>query len=195
LELRAEITVERFKKLKKKLKTVCERHESYKRMSLMLQEKTKDQKNDIRIRVEDNDSAEVVVKIGNYHGHDRVEINQEIDPKQTLGFARIFGAICTDGKIIERDTHELYLTDDICMSLVRAGQICYVEIEKMSEHKQIDKDKERLEKIFEDYNLNKVDEAEFNDLCKRLTNEEDISFDQFMDVEERFANKMENYIG
>ncbi len=56
------------------------------------------------------------------------------------------------------------------MVLVKAGSIAYVEIEKMSHKKNMDKNKAELLHIINSFSLKLIDNGDkFNELCDRLT--------------------------
>lgn len=194
LELRAEISVDTFEELQEALADKSQEYTKHKRLSIIFLSENEEANTDLRLRVNNLADGEVVLKTGDFHSHDRTEISQAVQPKRLKGLARIFGTLRGSGKIIERETHEYYLPDDICFSLVKAGSICYAEIEKMTNEDDKKKDRQKLEQYFNDYNLEVINKEQFDDLCGRLTEKEDISFNTFSEVASAFDEKVEKYI-
>jgi regulator of sirC expression with transglutaminase-like and TPR domain len=54
------------------------------------------------------------------------------------------------------------------ISLVAAGPIVYVELEKMSSESEVDQNNNQLKKLASRLKLKILKEREFNTLCKRL---------------------------
>ena len=85
------------------------------------------------------ENCEVVVKSGSFRAHDRIEMAQKINPEEFLGMVKIFSQFDFTVKIGERETFNYALPDDIRASLVFAGPISYIELEKMSSEADVEK--------------------------------------------------------
>ncbi len=178
LELRAEITLNQLEKiffdLNKKTKQVSQT----KRLSVMFLGKINKLNFDIRVRISLNGKAEIVVKRGDFHIHDRIENSQEITKSQFVGIVRILSLFNFKSKITERENFEFDLGNDITLVLVKAGSIAYVEIEKISNTENLEKNKSELLSIIKNFSLKLIkDDKEFNELCDRLTKHSDWVFD------------------
>ena len=138
--------------------------------------------------------AEVVVKSGLFGSHDRIEVSQKIAPEQFLGMVRIFSQFGFSLKVGERETINYALPDDIMASLVTAGSISYIELEKMSSSSSIDKDHRQVKEFSEQFGLNllKSEEA-FDELCKRLDKDVDWSFHGTDEEYDRLAKLLDRY--
>lgn len=176
LELRAEVSSMQFTGLLKKLKQQTKLISYTKRLSAMFLGKINKSNFDIRVRINSDKKSEMVVKKGDFHTHDRVESSQEINKSQFIGIVKIFSLFDFKSKITERENFVFDFGDNIYLTMVKAGNIFYAEIEKMSNEKE--KEKEKLLKIFSNLKLNFIkDEKVFNDLCNRLSTDTDWSFD------------------
>lgn len=178
LELRAEVSSMQFTGLLKKLKQQTKLISYTKRLSAMFLGKINKSNFDIRVRINSDKKSEMVVKKGDFHTHDRVESSQEINKSQFIGIVKIFSLFDFKSKITERENFVFDFGDNIYLTMVKAGNIFYAEIEKMSNEKEKEKEKEKLLKIFSNLKLNFIkDEKVFNDLCNRLSTDTDWSFD------------------
>jgi hypothetical protein len=80
-------------------------------------------------------------------------------------------------EIGERETYNYILPNNIIISLVLAGKIVYVELEKMSSVSTMNRDRNNLEGIARQLGLNILySEKEFNKLCNRLSKSVDRPF-------------------
>lgn len=177
MELRAEVSSRRFNDLLKQLNWQSKLISHTKRLSAMFLGEINKSNFDIRVRINSDKKAEVVIKKGDFHTHDRLESSQEINKDQFIGIVKIFSLFSFKSKITERENFIFDFGDNICLTMVKAGDIFYVEIEKMSNEKEKEENKEKLLKIFSDLNLKPIKEEEFNDLCNRLSNDSDWAFD------------------
>ena len=133
---------------------------------------------DIRVRISSNGKAEIVVKKGDFHVHDRIENSQEITKNQFIGIVKILVLFGFKSKVTERENFEFDLDNNITLVLVKARSIAYVEIEKMSNIKNLEKNKSELSSIVKNFDLKIIkDDKEFNKLCNRLTKYSDWVFD------------------
>lgn len=131
---------------------------------------------DIRVRTKGN-GAEIVVKKGGYNSHRRIEFSQDISRKQFIGMVRLlllFGFQC---KIGERENTIFVLPDGAEATLVKAGPMFYIEIEKLSLPKNISKAKKEVLNWFEYFDLEPIrSEKTFWRLCKKLSKVADWNF-------------------
>lgn len=176
LELRAEIPTQDKELFQNRLGEVGVLHSHTKRLSIMYFGNIGTKKLDIRVRVT-NGKCEVVVKSGSFGAHDRIEVAQKINPKEFLGMVKIFAQFGFRMKVGERETFNYALPNDIIVSLVSAGPISYIELEKMSSEIDIEKNNQLLRHLADQLGLRLLkSEKEFDALCKRLTEKVDWLF-------------------
>jgi len=176
LEWRAEILPRDYKRMRRKIEFLGSLHSHTKRLSAMFFGKIKNRKIDIRVRIT-NGKSEIVVKIGAFGSYDRIEISQDIDSSQFIGMVKIFSQFGFSVEIGERETFNYILPNNIIVSLVSAGRIAYIELEKMSSKSDLAKNNEQLKKIADQLGLKIIEsEKKFNALCKRLSETVDWSF-------------------
>lgn len=133
---------------------------------------------DVRLRVNFEGKAEIVAKKGNFHVHDRTEVSQEINKNQIVGIVRVISLFGFQSKVTERENIVFDLGNSIYLTLVKAKNIFYIEIEKMSNLKEIGADKNKLLKMLSGLKLNFIkNEEEFNEVCDRLSKHSDWFFD------------------
>ncbi|MFZ5391439.1 MAG: hypothetical protein ACOZAJ_04165, partial [Patescibacteria group bacterium] len=131
---------------------------------------------DIRVRIT-NGQSEVVVKKGALHAVDRLEVSQSITREQFLGFVRLFVLFGFKSEIAERETYNFLLNDSVIFSVVKAGNISYVEIEKMSSKDTLEVNRKHLLDLISEYDLKLMNSREeFNNLCGRLSKQCDWLF-------------------
>lgn len=177
LELRAEISPVQFKSTLSKLEAKYRLSSKNKRLSVMFLGKVGNSEFDIRIRINRKSRAELVIKRGAFHAHDRIEVSQEISKDEFIGLVRIFSVFGFKTKITERENFVFDLGDKIELTMVKAGKIAYVEIEKMSNKKSLLENKKRLTDILLGMKLESIiNKNEFNELCNRLSIESDTYF-------------------
>lgn len=176
LELRSEILPQDQELLKKRLGKIGVLRSHTKRLSVMYFGDIGTKKLDIRVRIT-NGEYEVVIKSGSFGAHDRIEVAQKIASDEFLGMVKIFTQFGFAMEVGERETFNYTLPDDITVSLVSAGPISYVELEKMSSKIDIKRNDKQLKQYADQLGLQllKSDE-EFNALCKRLAEKVDCPF-------------------
>ncbi len=132
---------------------------------------------DLRCRVTNGD-AEVVVKVGEYHAHNRRETSVEVNTEQMIGFARIFAAMgFENAKVGTRESFE-YATDGMDVSLVRGmSGLAYIEFEKLVSGDEVDRERPLLEALARKLGVRLwTTGEEYYAFCKRLTDDEDWRF-------------------
>lgn len=176
LELRAEVRKEEYNKLLSQLKKEYKLISHTKRLSVMYFGKIGGVPIDIRVRIT-NGKAEVVVKKGSLHAHDRIELSQPINRSQFIGMVRLYSLFGFQTEVAERETYNFAMGRGVVFSLVKAGNIAYVEVEKMSGKLEVEKNKQQLLKILDTFKLKPIiRQKEFDKLCKRLSKYSDWSF-------------------
>lgn len=176
LELRARVLLREIKDVKKRLERLGVFHSHTRRLSVMYFGAIGSKKIDIRVRIT-NGECEVVIKSGSFGAHDRMEFSQTISYQQFLGFVKLFTQFGFASKIGERETFNYKLPGGIISSLVIAGSVAYLEIEKMSSQKNVEKNIRQLTKIADSLGLQLLkSEEDFNELCKQLDKETDWPF-------------------
>ncbi len=176
LELRAEVSQEKISPLLLLLNQYGKYLSAVNRLSVMFFDTSKKGNSDIRIRV-NNDQCELVLKKGSFHSHDRTEISQTIFPDQFLGMVRIFSELNFQIKVGERKNLNFDFGNDSIVSLIQAGSISYLEIEKFTTSEKLLEDKVFLEEIATNLNVKLMStKEEFDDLCSRLSEKVDWKF-------------------
>lgn len=175
VELRAEIPIRKVEDFKIQLNKMGKVLSNTKRLSVMFFGKINEQDVDIRVRTTNGD-CEVVVKFGSFGSYNRTELCQKIETSQFLGMTRIFSQFKFIAKVGERETINYELPDNIVASIVLAGNIAYIEIEKMSSDLDFLESEVKLRKILDNLALQVLDEEKLNDLCERLNKSVDWSF-------------------
>lgn len=176
LELRAEILLQNQELLKNRLVEIGTFHSHTKRLSVMYFGSFGAKKLDIRVRIT-NGECEVVIKSGSFGSYDRTEVAQKISSAEFLGMVNIFTQFSFAMEVGERETLNYTLPDDITASLVSAGPISYIELEKMSSETDAEKNNKQLKQYADQLGLRLLkSEDEFNALCKRLAEKVDWPF-------------------
>ena len=194
LELRAEISLDRFDSLlfdlKKKQKLLLKT----KRLSVMFLGVVNQTNIDIRVRASSNGETELVIKKGDYHSHNRIEFSQDIKRNQFINIVKILSLFSFRARVTERDNFSFDLGNSVTMTLVKARSIAYIEIEKMSHEKNRDENRDELLRIINRFNLKLIDsEDEFNELCDRLTRHCDWVFDGTVNHIEKLETMLKGY--
>lgn len=192
LELRAEVLAQNQEVLKKLLGEIGILHSQTRRLSVMYFGDIGTRKLDIRVRIT-NGECEVVVKSGSFGSRDRVEVAQKINLAQFLGMVKIFTQLDFAMEIGEREIFNYELPDDIMVSLVSAGPIVYVELEKMSSKSDADRNDGQLKKLADQLKLQLLSEEEFNALCKRLAEVVDWPFHGSSEEYARLTKLLNHY--
>lgn len=176
LELRGECTKE-FDALKTKLDALGSGRCEVRTMVMFFGE-VEDSGVDIRCRVT-NGKAEVVVKVGAYHAHDRMEVATDVTVKQMIAFARMFAAMgFSNAKVGTRASFE-YAINGVDVSLVRGmSGLGYIELERMvASAGEIEAERPKLEVLAHKLGVKLwTTGEEYYAFCKRLTDDEDWRF-------------------
>lgn len=176
VELRAQILPKQFNPIVNKLKQACLKMTISKRLSVMFFFKQNRQQYDLRIRTKGK-GAEIVVKRGRYESHRRIEYSQDISRGQFLGLVKLFSLFKFQTKVGERTNHIFELPQGVTATLVKAGPLAYLELEKMSLNREIAASKKILLKWFARLEIKPIKkEREFMALCKELTRYVDWNF-------------------
>ncbi len=177
LEFRSEVSAKKFGQLLKILRGKCILETHTKRLSIMFLGVISKNSYDIRIRVNNKRKAEIVLKKGDFHAHDRVEIAYPILKKEIIPLSKIFQQFNFNQKVTERETFKFDLHDKINIALARANKISYIEIEKMSDRHSMRKDKRELLAVLKSIGIEPIkSRKEFDNLCNRLTKKADWIF-------------------
>lgn len=195
LELRAEILLQDKKLLKRKLTELGTLHSQTERLSVMYFGSVGTKKIDIRVRIT-NGECEVVVKSGSFGSPDRTEVAQKIDIAHFLSMVKIFAQLGFSMEVGERETFNYKIPGEIIVSLVSAGPIAYVELEKMSSRSNLDQNKKQLKELSDTLELQLLNEKEFDSLCERLAEKVDWSFhgtDEEYRKLEKLINRYTNF--
>mgnify|MGYP001558621954 FL=1 len=149
-------------------------------MSVLFLGSIGENKYDIRVRINSDKYSEVVVKCGDFHAHNRTEIIQPIDPKQFIGFIKIFWTFGFNSKVMKRETKRFFSKEEQYeVALVSAKNISYIEIEKVLEiedEKRVNFESDKLKVILNNFGLTPIGKEQFDDLCRRLTSKVDWVF-------------------
>lgn len=194
LELRTEIPNHNFVKVLNKLKKAGKLISKTKRLSVMYFGKVGKNKIDIRTRIT-NGVSEVVVKKGDFHAHNRIEVSQPIDKSQFIGMVKLMTQLgFADVKVGEREIYNFDFGNGIIASLCRAGSISYLEIEKMSGLETQKSDILGLTNLAKALQINLFkNKKEFIDLCHRLTATCDWRFNGSAEHYRKLEKLLKNY--
>lgn len=131
---------------------------------------------DIKVRITDRKS-EVVIKKGDYHSPNRTEYTQSISNDEFLNMVRIFSQFGFGSKVFERTTLNFQFPDSVVISLVKAGDYSYLEIEKMTNKKDQYAAKIILQNIANDLGVSILkDKNSYYAFCNMLTEKVDWRF-------------------
>jgi len=181
LELRAEVLKEDFNASLQKLKKIGKLISETNRLSVMFFGNSNNNIFDLRIRIT-NGEPEIVIKTGDWHSSDRKEYSQNISPEQFMGMVNIISQFGFDSKVGERKTYNFEFPDKIIVSLVRAGNLSYLEIEKMTDEINQKNDKKELRDIAKKLNVELIEDKErFDNFCARLLKTGDWKFNNSND--------------
>lgn len=194
LELRAEVQIKEIEIVKARLERFGNIHSHTQRLSVMYFGSVENKKIDIRVRVT-NGQSEVVVKFGSFGAHDRIEVAQAISQEQFIGFVKIFSQFGFASKVGERETFNYSLPNNVMASLVVAGSIAYIEIEKISSPEQAKENTKKLHNIAERFQLDLLkSEDDFDELCKRLDEKVDWLFLGSADNYKHLEESLKKYL-
>lgn len=135
-----------------------------------------DQETDIRCRIT-NGQAEVVVKIGNLHAHNRQEISTAVSIEQLATFARVVGAFNMLHKVGSRTT-ENFVRNDITASIISSKSgLMFIELEKISNEDHAQADRQELTRLAHHLGVTLWPGREaFMEFCGRITEQDDWMF-------------------
>lgn len=171
LEFRAEVPFKKYDHVLALLKKHGKVISNTKRMSAMFFGKTDSASMDIRVRIT-NGKAELVIKKGDLHSPKRIEISQPIAKNQFMGMVKAVQLLGYRAEVAERQTVNLKLRNGIIASLVKAGKIVYLELEKLSSGKDLQQNEQQIISMIKELGLEKSiinDKAQFDELCDRLS--------------------------
>jgi len=163
-----------------------------KRLSYMGFSNNENKSFDFRSRIT-NSESEVVVKIGDLHAHNRVEIPQKISKDQLAGFANIFSNIADESYISERETYNFNSQGDIVISLVKAATVAYIEFEILSSPSLFDENDSNLKKFIADNKFEIIDKIGFDKLNKTLSDNDDWKFEGTAADNQKLLELIERY--
>lgn len=137
----------------------------------------KDEEIDLKIRIT-NDKPEIVIKKGIFGSlntrkevsifFEKEEIQKYIDFLSILGWSL--------GVIYTTNSH-IYEYENIEFSLVKIGGYGYnFEVEILCDKKDVNKAKEKIEKMLKKLNLNKMSEEDLNKQCNIINNRKELQF-------------------
>lgn len=191
VELRAEIQKKDIPKLIKKVTELGSLVSHTSRLSVLFHGRINEVESDIRVRTKNKQEAEIVIKRGDFHSHDRTEESIKIKPTEFLQYVSLFSTMGFSSKVIERENLNYDLGKGVLLSIVKAKNIAYVEIEKMSDVKNKLEDTKLLKSILSLLNLNEIkNKSEFDELCVRLSKHSDWEFDSNL----KNIKKLEKYL-
>jgi len=192
-EIRAAVQVDEFDSLLDKLKTKGEYLNETNRLMVMFFRCSDEGDLDLRIRVTNGD-YEVVIKKGDHHASNRTETEQKITANQFVGLTQVFRQFHWDSaKVGERLTHNLDFGNGILVSLVRGGDICYLEIEKMASEDTLKQTQAELETLARELRVEIIQtREEYYTLCQRFTDEIDWNLEDRTEDYERLAEQLKN---
>jgi hypothetical protein len=191
LEYRVEIPSGLFKETLDTFQKQYELESHTKRLSYMGFWSSPEKQFDARVRIT-NGESEVVLKIGDLDSHDRTELSQTISKDQISGFMRMFSRIASENYIAERETYNFRTPDNVVISLVTAGTVCYIEYELLSQAENVEANNLTLKKLIENHGFTPLDKAGFKALNQKL-DEADWSFTDTQDQVKRFADILSSY--
>jgi hypothetical protein len=172
IEYRVKIEVSEFQKVFTFLKENYRLASHTQRLSFMSFFKQNDKQFDIRVRIT-NKESEVVFKIGSLHSDDRTEMSQNISNDQIIGFSRMYSHLTDQNYIAERETFNFESNDHhTVISLVRSENLAYIEYEFQDEDTDEEAAKKVLMDTIERHGFTVLDEAGFDDLNKKLDEED-----------------------
>lgn len=176
LELRAIIRKEDFDPLLEKLKKRGKLTSRTDRLSVMFYGICDKSIIDAKVRIT-NGKSEVVIKKGDYHSHNRTEFSHPIPSGRFIETVRIFSQFGFGSKVFERENFNFRLPGKVTITLSKAGDYPYLEIEKMTDRKNENGDKQILEKIAGGLGVKIItDRKSYYDFCEMLTEKVDWRF-------------------
>ena len=176
LELRAEILKENFETILKRLKREGNLISKTKRLSVMFFGGCENNCFDVRVRIT-NGESEIAIKKRSPHSCNRTEFSQKIPNEQFIDMVKIISQFGFDSKVGERESLNFRFPDNITVSLVKAGNLSYLEIEKMADKTSQKEDKKKLEGLAKKLGVEIIHSKEkFDNFCERLSETVDWKF-------------------
>ncbi len=195
LELRAPIPKKDFARVKNLVVKMGKTKDEQERLSLIFFGTMNGSKIDLRIRIDKKHKAQIVLKKGEFHAHNRIEKEILIEPKTFMPFAEMFGSLGLSGKIMERTTLRVQHKDKIEIALVSSGGISYLEVERICTKEQVEIYKKKLLEILNFLSLKPIlNKRDFDILCNTLSTETDTTFNEFNSVKNVLQKKIAKYI-
>jgi hypothetical protein len=193
LEYRAEVKKNNFIKILNFLRKNGRQISKTKRLSVMFFGKKSIKNFDVRVRITNGDS-EIVIKKGGLHAHNRTEQSQKINKNQFMGMVGLMSLFDFEIKVGEREAYNFSFKNNVVISLVKAGNIAYLEFEKITDKKQIKKDGEILLNLIKKMNVSRIrTKEEFNLLCNKLSRDVDWKFNQTDEHYKKLEKILLNY--
>jgi len=194
LELRAEVLLQDYNPVKKSIERLGLLHSHTKRLSVMFFGEVDSKKIDIRVRITDGE-CEVVIKKGEFGSHDRIETSQNISSTEFLGMVKVFSQFGFIMKVGERDTFNYTLPDGVIISLVSAGPVSYVELEKMSSEDDLEENNKQIKQYADQIGLKLLkSEEDFKLLCDCLNEKSDWFFNGTNEEYSKLGEMLNDYI-
>jgi len=176
LELRAEVKKSQYGRLLSKLRKEYRLISHTRRLSVMYFGKAANESIDIRVRIT-NGKSEVAIKKGALYAHDRMEFSQAIEKSQFVGMVKFYSIFGFKSEVAERETFNFDMGKQIIFSLVKAGDLAYAEVEKMSTDFDVEKNRKQILSILKNFKLRVINRpAEFDKLCEKLSKQSDWLF-------------------
>lgn len=191
LEYRVLVPVEAASVTLSKLKQDYELISQTRRVSHMAFWKSEGRQFDVRVRIT-NGESEVVLKIGDLHSHERIELAQPIERSQIIGLTRIFSNIADQNYIAERETFNFRTESGVVLSFVKSGDVTYIEYEMLSDEQTAENNKNTILNLIKEHGFEPLDEAGFDELNKML-DDTDWSFEDKQESFEKLSTLLENY--
>ena len=188
LELRAEVDCSKFGRFFNELKEKSESFTETERFFIVFFGEINDVRYDCRVRII-NGQAEVVVKKGDYLAPNRTETIQAITRDQFMGFVKLFSQFdfnCYDAKVCYREVFDFRYENDIDISLGRTDNLCYIEVEKMTNKEGEEEDEKLLLDVFKELGIEPETKEKFLKFCKKLD-----KVDWFFDGSEEHYQRLE----
>lgn len=135
-----------------------------------------DQETDIRCRIT-NGQAEIVVKLGNLHAHNRQEVSTTVSVEELANFARVVGTFNMLHKVGSRTT-ENFVRNEIVASIISSKSgLMFIELEKISDEDHAQVDRQELTRLAHHLGVTLWPGREaFMEFCTRITEQDDWMF-------------------
>lgn len=200
LEYRTEIKTTYFDKVKNRFDELYKKDSHTIRLTIMGFLNTEEAKHNIRIRITKNINtgkakSEIAIKQGKYCSHDRTENELEIDNDKFLDFTKLFCSIIPGKEIVlERETINYKVDENITFSLVKAVNNAYIEFEIISQENNKNEDAVRLMKLINNLGFEALNEDDSKTFFKKLDTEDDWLIDGTDEEYKKLENLLEKYL-